>query len=113
VDEAGRGPLFGRVYAAAVVLPPMLPSTSTSTSTSTFDHTCISSNNQTDWNVFINQVFHVEVQILTIAIMMPVETADIVETERIRTANYGKDWDVGRRRVGVDENGVIIVDVRI
>ena len=22
VDEAGRGPLFGRVYSAAVVLPP-------------------------------------------------------------------------------------------
>ena len=34
VDEAGRGPLFGRVYTGAVILPPPPPSSSSSVSSS-------------------------------------------------------------------------------
>jgi ribonuclease HII len=40
VDEAGRGPLFGRVYTGAVILPPTsrdASSTSTTTTTTVFD----------------------------------------------------------------------------
>jgi ribonuclease HII len=83
VDEAGRGPLFGRVYTAAVILPPA--SSASSSSSAGFDFSLLKDSKKFSSDKKIREVSDY-IKNHAVAWAISYEEADVIDTINIRRA---------------------------
>jgi ribonuclease HII len=83
VDEAGRGPLFGRVYTAAVILPPA--SSASSSSSAGFDFSLLKDSKKFSSDKKIREVSDY-IKKHAVAWAISYEEADVIDTINIRRA---------------------------
>jgi ribonuclease HII len=83
VDEAGRGPLFGRVYTGAVILPP--PESASSASSAGFDFSLLKDSKKFSSDKKIREVSDYIKQ-HAVAWAISYEEADVIDTINIRRA---------------------------
>jgi ribonuclease HII len=79
VDEAGRGPLFGRVYTGAVILPPP------ESSSSVFDFSCLKDSKKFHSDKKIREVADY-IKTHAVAWAISYEEADVIDSLNIRRA---------------------------
>jgi ribonuclease HII len=83
VDEAGRGPLFGRVYTGAVILPP--PESASSASSAGFDFSLLKDSKKFSSDKKIREVSDY-IKKHAVAWAISYEEADVIDTINIRRA---------------------------